>query len=109
MNVNEITFHIDGNFVPIEFATICYFKSYGNYVKIITEKDTLVTKITTNELEHGLPEQLFLRIHKSYIVNMKKIQAVTEDSIMLYDQTKVPIGKTFKRYVKKVLSKYYKS
>lgn len=105
MNIHEITFHIDGNIVPIEFSKIYYFRSYGNYVKIVMEKDTLVTKITTNELENTLPEELFLRIHKSYIVNMHKIQVVTEEAIVLDDQKKLPIGKTFKRYVKKALSK----
>lgn len=105
MNINEITLYIDGTFASIELAKIHYFRSYGNYVKLAMQKNTLVAKITTRELEDSLPEELFLRIHKSYIVNIQKIQVVTDNGILMDDQTKLPICKTYKQYVRRVLSK----
>lgn len=107
--MSELTFHVDGKFEAIDLAGIYYLKSYGNYVKIVTQIETFVVKITTNRLENTLPEEMFIRVHKSYIVNIKMIHNVSEEMILLLDQTNIPIGKTYKRYVKKVLSKYFKS
>jgi DNA-binding LytR/AlgR family response regulator len=99
----DLTFHIDGQLVTIPVNRVWYFKSFGNYIKIITDSKTLITKQTTNEMEHLLPTDTFIRIHKSFIINMTKIQCVGENEIVMINQIKIPIGKTFKRYVKKNL------
>lgn len=101
--VAETAFNIDGQSMLIPAYKIWYFKSFGNYIKIITDDSTLITKQTTNEMEKLLPAEIFLRIHKSFIINMKRIQSVTENEIIMINQCKIPIGKTFKRYVKKTL------
>lgn len=100
----EITLNIDGQGVPIQVNKISHFQSFGNYVKIITDKETLITKATTSEMEHSLPADLFIRVHKSFIINISKIERVDEDAIQLQNQLKIPIGKTFKRYVKNALA-----
>lgn len=105
MGISELTFHIDGKSENIGLAGIYYFKSYGNYVKIVMKLSSLVVKSTTVELENTLPDEMFIRVHKSYIVNIEMIRSISEDTITLIDQTNIPIGKTYKRYVKKVLLK----
>lgn len=94
-----IDLKIDGELRTISFNDILYFQSLGNYIKVHTLGKILLTQITTHQIEEGLPKELFLRIHKSYIVNRSKIDKITEEEIFI-DKNKLPIGKTFKKYVK---------
>jgi DNA-binding LytR/AlgR family response regulator len=96
---DSINLKIDGETKTIPFETILYFSSLGNYIKIHTTSTTLMVHITTKEIETQLPKEFFLRIHKSYIVNKSKIKMVTEEEVVT-DGAKLPIGKTFKKYVK---------
>lgn len=94
---------IDGSIRSVPFDHILYVQSLGNYVKIVTEGKVLVTQITTSELEESLPRSQFLRIHKSYIVNKSKIDKMMDDELVIKGNT-LPIGKTFKKYVKELLA-----
>jgi DNA-binding LytR/AlgR family response regulator len=96
---DTIDLKINGQMVSISFAKIKYFQSLGNYIKVITLEKTLFTQVTTKEIEDALPVELFIRIHKSFIVNKSKITKMYEDEILL-DDIKLPIGKTFKKYVR---------
>lgn len=99
-NVPEhIDLKVDGENRTVPFNTIRYFESYGNYIKVVTNARTLLTQITTHELERSLPPSLFMRIHKSFIVNRSKIVESHGDEILLEEGTRLPIGKTFKKYV----------
>jgi DNA-binding LytR/AlgR family response regulator len=98
---DSIALWIEGEKKTIPFESIFYFSSLGNYVKIHTASGTLMAHITTKEIETQLPKEFFLRIHKSYIVNRSKIKRVTEEEVIT-DNAKLPIGKTFKKYVKEV-------
>lgn len=90
---------IDGVIRRFQLSEICYFQSLGNYIKVITDDKRYLTQITTKEIEESLPKELFIRIHKSYIVNKARIEKVTEEEVIL-GALKLPIGKTFKKYVK---------
>lgn len=96
---DHIDLRIDGQLKAISFDEIRYFQSLGNYIKIITTKNILITQMTTTEIEAALPRELFIRIHKSFIVNRSEIEKVIDDEIIV-GETKLPIGKTFKKYVK---------
>lgn len=95
----EIQLKIDGEPLKIPFDTIFYFQSLGNYIKVITESKTYITQITTKEIEDQLPRELFIRIHKSFIINKVKMSKFTETEVIV-GQTALPIGKTFKKYVR---------
>jgi two-component system, LytTR family, response regulator len=95
---DHIDLRVDGEVISIPFTDIQYFQSLGNYVKVITSQKMLLTQITTKEIEENIPKELFVRIHKSYIVNKTLIGKVMDESIQIGTVT-LPIGKTFKRYV----------
>lgn len=97
--LDHIDLRIDGHMKAISFNEITYFQSLGNYIKIITTEKMLVTQMTTAEIEATLPRELFIRIHKSFIVNRSRIEKVSDDEIIA-GNIKLPIGKTFKKYVK---------
>jgi two-component system, LytTR family, response regulator len=98
----HIDLKIDGLIRAVPLNQILFIQSMGNYVKIFFPDKPLVTQITTAELEDILIKWRFVRIHKSYIVNRSKIERVGDDELLVGD-TWLPIGKTFKKYVKAVV------
>jgi len=99
----DIELKINGETQRIEFSSILYFQSLGNYIKVITNAKQLITQVTTSDIENLLPKEIFIRIHKSFIVNRMKIGSISENEIVVNDHT-LPIGKTFKKYVHSILS-----
>lgn len=94
--INSINVKVDGHFVEIELSKLLYAQSFGNYVKIFTTTKTYLASITTNEIERCLPNSSFLRIHKSYIVALDKIQTSEKDFVTIANFN-LPIGITYKR------------
>ncbi|KAF2515609.1 LytR/AlgR family response regulator transcription factor [Flavobacterium foetidum] len=94
--VNTISVKVDGYVMDIELDQLLYAQSFGNYVKLHTLKRTYLASITTTELEKCLPEKNFVRIHKSYIVALDKID-LTEKDFLVIKNEKLPIGITYKR------------
>ena len=98
----EIELKIEGNITRLSLSKILFVQSMGNYVKIFTDDKTLVTQITTSDLENNLPKSSFIRVHKSFIVNKQKIVSASDDKILIEDH-EVPVGKTFKKYVRELI------
>lgn len=102
--VNSVSVKVDGYFMDIELDQLLFAQSFGNYVKLHTIKRTYLASITTSELEKCLPEKSFMRIHKSYIVALDKIDATEKDFVTIKNE-KLPIGITYKRELSDRLKK----
>lgn len=102
--INSVSVKVDGYFIEIELDQLLFAQSFGNYVKLYTTKRTYLASITTTELEKCLPEKSFMRIHKSYIVALDKIEE-TEKDFVIIKQEKLPIGITYKRELSDRLKK----
>lgn len=87
---------VDSDTIPIELNSILYAQSYGNYVKIITQKRNYLATITTNDMEKMLPSSLFMRSHKSYIIALDKVDKLMKDHVVI-KKNPVPIGITYRR------------
>ncbi|KRD09062.1 LytTR family transcriptional regulator [Flavobacterium sp. Root901] len=96
ITVNKVSVKVDGYFIDIELDQLLYAQSFGNYVKLHTTKRTYLASITTTEFEKCLPEKNFIRIHKSYIVALDKIEVTEKDFVSIKNE-KIPIGITYKR------------
>ncbi|MFV8325264.1 LytR/AlgR family response regulator transcription factor [Flavobacterium sp. ZS1P14] len=94
--INSVSVKVDGYFMDIELNQLLFAQSFGNYVKLHTLKKTYLASITTSEFEKCLPEKSFIRIHKSYIVALDKIES-TEKDFVIIKKEKLPIGITYKR------------
>lgn len=94
--VNSVSVKVDGYFMDIELDQLLFAQSFGNYVKLHTVKRTYLASITTSELEKCLPEKNFMRIHKSYIVALDKIETTDKDFVVIKNE-KLPIGITYRR------------
>ena len=93
---NFFTVKVDSDLVRIPHSDFLYAQSFGNYVKIITDKQTYLASITTTELEHILPASQFMRIHKSNIISLDKITRSGNGYVML-GEVELPVGITYRR------------
>lgn len=94
------------NFIRIQYKDILYIESSLNYVKIYTEGNTenpLRTYFTLKELLDKLPSDMFMQIHKAFIVNTQKIKALNMNEITLEQNSKITIGATYQKEVSKFI------
>jgi len=96
-------FRVDRKMVKILLNDILFIEGLKDYVKIFTTSKTIVTKHVLSTLEGMLPSDEFLRIHRSFIVAINKIDSYNADSIEIAKQ-ELPIGRLFKHDVNRVLN-----
>ena len=79
----------------VQLNTILYLESVGSYVKIHLEKETITTLDRLTNFENSLPKNLFLRVHRSYIIAVNKINVIEGNRIKI-NGTEIPIGSVYK-------------
>jgi len=88
----------------ISHSEINYIQSWGNYLKFhLKDQSIKIARKTIKVAESELPPNNFLRIHKSYIVNIDQIKAIEGSQVRIGDQH-LPIGKSYLVSVKKIVS-----
>ncbi|MGQ1786587.1 MULTISPECIES: LytR/AlgR family response regulator transcription factor [unclassified Saccharicrinis] len=80
--------------VKIKIADILYLESMDNYVKIFTSGKYYMPHQNLKSIHKQLPQNLFLRVHKSYIVSKQHISRYTHKEIHIND-VQIPIGRTY--------------
>lgn len=98
---NEDFFFVkaDKKLVKVNFDDILYIEGLKDYVIIRQENGRVITLQTMKSLEDRLPLHSFKRVHRSYIVNIKKITAILGNMVELMEQGKIkqlPIGKNYR-------------
>jgi DNA-binding LytR/AlgR family response regulator len=88
--------------IKLQLNEILYIEGLSEYVKIYTDNKKIVTKTSMTNMEDKLPNDGFMRIHKSYIVSLKKIEAFTSSSIEVTGK-ELPIGRSYKNKVSQIL------
>ena len=87
--------------VKILFSEILYIESQREYIKIVTIKHEYLSKMSTHEIEDLLPEHLFKRIHRSFIVSVNKIDSYTAEMVEV-NGISIPIGRGYKDIIEKL-------
>jgi len=86
----------DQKLVKLRYDEIDYIEALADYVKIHTADDRrVITLQTMKKMEQRLPSDRFIRVHRSYIVGIRKIKSVAGNKIEL-KQELIPIGKNYK-------------
>lgn len=96
-------FRAERKMVKVFFSDILFIEALKDYIKIVTLTKTIVTKYVLATLAELLPADEFLRIHKSYIVAISKIESYNADSIQIAKH-ELPIGRLYKYDVNRVLN-----
>lgn len=92
--------------VRINFKDIKYIESKREYVKIFLEGSEPITSLMSiKKLEEALPGNIFMRVHRSFIVNLEKITVVERNRIIFDNKVYIPIsenyGEKFQEYMEK--------
>lgn len=90
-----ITVRSERKLYKIAVDEIIYIHSLSNYYKIVTPDKRIVVYGSLSALENKLPSLQFLRIHRSYLVAMKRIEAVSNTSVLISGK-ELPVGRKYK-------------
>ena len=88
----------------VMFDDILYIEGMGDYLRIATHQKKLMTLQNFKKIEEALPEENFIRVHKSYIVAINKIETIERNRIRISDQL-IPISETYRASFLKMLDK----
>lgn len=92
----------DRKMIKINFLELDYVESLADYVKIYTKDKAITTRETISSIEAKLPIKDFLRVHRSYIVSIKKIDSFTQEFIEIGKKA-IPISRSYKNDVRERL------
>ena len=84
--------------VKIDFNDILYVESLGDYVKIFTNNQAIVTRETITNIEAKLSSNNFIRIHRSFIISFKGISSYTNEFVEVNGKA-LPISRSYKEAV----------
>ncbi|WP_187262524.1 LytR/AlgR family response regulator transcription factor [Pontibacter beigongshangensis] len=82
--------------IKVMYSDILWVEAYDNYSFIVTADQKYLVSSTLKDMEHKLPAQNFVRVHRSYIANLDKIEALEENSVV-FGKGDIPIGKSYKK------------
>lgn len=91
-----------GELHRVNVNDIYYVESQGKYVKVHTDKECLATINKLDNIMEQLGEN-FVRCHKSYLVNIKKVKQFTYSKLVLFDDTEILVSRSYKSKIKDVL------
>lgn len=97
----------DYKYVRVSCQDILYIEGLKDYVKmhLASSQRAVVSLVSMRTLENTLPSTSFLRIHRSYIVNMKRVSMVDRNSVAIADFV-LPISDSYKDVVQKYVSEH---
>jgi DNA-binding LytR/AlgR family response regulator len=111
ITTNEIKYKEDYIFVKteysmkrIDFSKILYIEGLKEYLSIFTTNERVITLQNFKTVEDVLPKENFIRVHRSYIVSIKKIDSVDKNRVLISDKT-IPIGDSYKKEFFSMLEK----
>jgi len=93
---NYIVLKVDREKRKFKLDSIGLLEAYGNYVKVWQGNEMVLVSSTLKLMLQQLPQQLFVQIHKSYIVNKTHIVAADKECVRLSSDKTIKVGKSFK-------------
>lgn len=91
--------------IKVFTSKIKWVEAFGDYIKVVTYDETYLVLSTMKAFENELPKEHFLRIHKSYIVNLDKVERFNSKHIEI-DGEKIPLSRNKKEEIVTILENY---
>lgn len=92
-SAHEFYVNIDRRLIKIEIASVILVEAKGDYIHIKTDGKNYVVHSTLKKIEDKLPKNLFLKVHRSYIINTQKIIDIEDNSVLLGKDV-VPVSRS---------------
>lgn len=90
---NDFYVNIDRRLIKIDLSSIYLIQAKGDYINIKTEDKNYVVHSTLKKIEKKLPDSLFLKVHRSYIINVKKIIDIEDNSVLIKKDV-IPVSRS---------------
>jgi len=87
----------DRKIIKILFRQICFIEGLKDYVVMQTEDQKILTAMNIKTIYDQLPKQIFVRISKSYIININQIDSIDNNTVYM-GKNEIPIGNTYREY-----------
>ena len=95
-------FRADRKMVKVFLEDILFIESLKDYVKVVTQTKVIISKQSISSLEEMLPKESFVRVHRSYIIALNKIDSYNTDIIEI-GKKDIPIGRLFRHEVSRAI------
>lgn len=92
-SVNDFYVNIDRRLIKIDIPSIYLIEAKGDYILIKTEDKNYTVHSTLKKVEDKLPQELFLKVHRSFIINIKKIIDIEDNSVLIKKDV-VPVSRS---------------
>ena len=95
---DAIFFKTEYKIVRVDIKQIMYVESMSEYLKIhlVDEPKPIIVLLSMKKIEERLPVNSFMRVHRSYIINLKMIKEVNKSRIIMNSDTYIPIGDNYR-------------
>ena len=100
---NSIYFRSDRKMIKVNLSDILYIESLKDYIKVVSTSGTVITKQSISSVEETLPKEMFIRIHRSFIVALNKIESYSNELVWI-GKAELPISRMYRHEVEKVLN-----
>ncbi|MES2732262.1 MAG: LytTR family DNA-binding domain-containing protein [Bacteroidota bacterium] len=90
----DIFMKVDNKMVKIVLDDILYIEALSDYIIVVTDKHKHIVYSTMKSIEEKLASESLLRVHRSYIINLKKVEAIEDNSVIIKGSY-VPISKSY--------------
>ncbi|MFK7001168.1 LytR/AlgR family response regulator transcription factor [Flavobacterium oreochromis] len=90
---NDFYINIDRRLIKINFQSINLIEAKGDYILIKTENKNYTVHSTLKKIEDKLPNDLFLKVHRSFIINVKKIIDIEDNSVLIGKEV-IPVSRS---------------
>ncbi len=97
-----ISFRSDRKMIKVALNDILYIESIKDYIKVITVTNTVITKQSISSVEEMLPHEMFIRIHRSYIIALNKIESYNNELVWIAKK-ELPISRMYRHEVERTL------
>ncbi len=90
---NDLYINIDRRLIKIDIPSIYLIEAKGDYINVKTEDKNYTVHSTLKKIEDKLPDSIFLKIHRSYIINVQKIIDIEDNSVLIKKDV-VPVSRS---------------
>lgn len=94
----------DKKLIKTYFKDILFVEGLKDYVMIYTQAGRIITLQTMKSLEEKLPTDTFIRAHRSFIINIHKVDIIEANHLVI-DKKEIPIGKNYKEELLEIINR----
>ena len=92
-SVNDLYINIDRRLIKIDIPSIYLIEAKGDYINVKTEDKNYTVHSTLKKIEDKLPNDLFLKVHRSFIINVQKIIDIEDNSVLIKKDV-IPVSRS---------------